>query len=139
MSLLSFAESELRLAGLFDENSDYNGEIGKTVMELMEVFSNQGHSGFSANMTINIFKKLANFTPLTPLTGEDDEWMEIGENLYQNKRAPFMFKDSQGAYNLEGKVFREPNGSCYTSSNSKVYVTFPYTPTTEYVDVEENA
>jgi len=49
-----------------------------------------------------------------------------------------VFKDETGeAYDINGKVFREPSGSCYTSFESRVPVTFPYTPTTEYVDVVE--
>ena len=42
-------------------------------------------------------------------------------------------------YDMDGRVFREPNGTCYTSRNSRVDITFPYTPTTEYVDVEAEA
>jgi len=47
-----------------------------------------------------------------------------------------VFKDADGrAYDIDGRVFREPNGCCYTSSDSRVYITFPYRPKTEYVDV----
>ena len=39
MSLIKHAERELRLAGFFDKDSDYEGALGKAVMELIEVFS----------------------------------------------------------------------------------------------------
>ena len=47
------------------------------------------------------------------------------------------------AYDISGRVFREPNGSCWTGSlnenmSSTVDVEFPYVPKTEYVDVEED-
>jgi hypothetical protein len=136
MSLTDFAKDELTRAGLFDKDSDYGGMLGEAVMKMMEVFAAEGHSGFSANMAISIFSKVARFEPLTPLTGEDDEWHEVGEGMFQNKRCPHVFKDAErGAYDGNGRVFREPSGVCFTSSESSVPVTFPYTPTTEYVDV----
>lgn len=138
MGLVSYAKDELRIAGYDSEDSDYGGMISEAVVELMEVFSKQGHSGASAPVVINLFTKLAKFEPITPLTGEDDEWNKVGENIYQNRRSPSVFKQNGVAYDLDGKVFCEPNGCCYTSSNSRVNITFPYVPHTEYVKVDEN-
>jgi len=81
-------------------------------------------------------KKLALFEPLNPLTGEDSEWQQVRGDLWQNLRCGHVFKDANGnAYDGEGRIFREPNGACYTSSDSHVPVTFPYTPKRVYVDV----
>lgn len=134
-NLVAYAESEMRRAGLFDEDSDYGGMLGPAVLKMIETFSGEAHSGMSAGLAISIFEKVARFEPLTPLTGDDDEWMEIGEGKFQNKRCSHVFKEDGRVYDIDGKVFREPNGSCFTSSDSHVDVTFPYTPTTEYVDV----
>lgn len=117
-----------------------NQWIQENVLELLEVFSNQGHSGFSAPYCINLFTKLAGFEPLCPLTGEDEEWSNVseasGHPKWQNKRCSHVFKKADGqAYDIYGIVFREPSGSCYTNGKSHVDVTFPYTPKTEYVDV----
>lgn len=58
---------------------------------------------------------------------------------HQNKRCSHVFKDKDGnAYDIDGKVFREPDGCCFTSKDSFVPVTFPYTPKTEYVDVPKD-
>lgn len=115
--------------------------MAEQVLELLAVFSAHGHSGFSAPFAIGMFKDLANFEPLGPLTGEDDEWADIsgGETkLWQNIRCLHVFKGEDGrAYNIEGKVFRQPDGCCYTSRDSRVYVEFPYTPERKYVDVTE--
>lgn len=139
MSLKEFARDEMQRAGLFDKGSDYDGMMGEAVMKMIDVFADEGHSGFSANMAISIFEKVARFEPLTPLTGADDEWMEIGTQnggpLFQNKRCSHVFKDMNGAYDIDGKVFREPSGACFTNSDSRVSVTFPYVPKREYVDV----
>lgn len=63
-NLVTHAESELRRAGLFDADSDYDGAIGEAVMDLIRVFSAQGHSGASAEMVLAIFNKLARFEAL---------------------------------------------------------------------------
>lgn len=130
-----FAKNELQIAGLFDKDSDYGGMLGESVMKLIKVFDDEGHSGFSAGMAISIFEKVARFQPLTPLTGADDEWFECSEGRFQNKRAPSVFRENGEAYDIDGRIFREPSGVCFTGKESRVPVTFPYTPTREYVDV----
>lgn len=113
--------------------------IQENVLELLKTFAAQGHSGSSAPFAIQYFTKLAAFEPLAPLTGADDEWCNVSEGIYQNKRCCHVFKQADRfdgqAYDLDGKIFREPSGACYTSSDSMVQITFPYTPTREYVDV----
>ena len=137
-NLMFHARQELKAAGLFDKDSDYEGMAGDAVLELVKVFERQGHSGFSAGMVRNIFNKVAAYEPLCPLTGADEEWSEYRDGCYQNKRCSHVFKDEDGrAYDIDGRIFREPNGSCYTNRESRVYVTFPYTPKREYVDVPE--
>lgn len=137
--LTDFAKEELTRAGLFDKDSDYGGALGPAILKMIEVFADEGHSGFSAGMAVNAFTKLARFEPLTPLTGEDDEWTEVEEGVFQNRRCSRIFKDESGAYDIDGKVFREPSGACFTSRDSRVYIDFPYTPSTEYVDVPADA
>ena len=73
MSLLSYAEDELNRIGLTDED-EYNGMMRKHILQMVKVFADEGHSGFSAPYAISILTKLFAFKPLTPLTGEDDEW-----------------------------------------------------------------
>jgi len=134
-NLTNHAKLELELAGLFDQDSDYGGMLGESVMELMEKFAEQGHSGFSASICISLFSKVAAFQPLMPLTGEDDEWNDAdGEGTFQNRRCSHVFKKNGAAYDINGKVFRDPNGGSYTNKDSHVPVTFPYSPQTEYVD-----
>lgn len=136
-ALVTHAERELRLAGLFSEDSDYGGMMGDAVLAMIRQFSKEGHSGFSAGMAVSLFEKLARYQPLTPLTGEDWEWMQVDDDTWQNTRCSHVFKTTErGAYDIDGRVFREPDGACYTGSDSVVPVTFPYTPTREYVDVE---
>ena len=143
-NLHSHALAEFRAAGWTDDEGKFKEEmqeaICKHVLELLKVFADEGHSGTTAPYTVNMFKKLAMFEPLVPLTGEDWEWNECGNGIFQNKRCSRVFKQADRfngqAYDIEGRVFREPTGACYTGAESRVPVTFPYTPKTEYVDVQ---
>lgn len=133
-NLTDFAKDELTRAGYFDDEM-YDGMLGEAVVELVEKFAEQGHSGMSAAFALRAFGKVANFEPLTPLTGDDDEWNQLDDDCFQNKRCSRVFKDADGrAYDIKGRVFREPSGACFTNSESRVDVTFPYTPATEIVD-----
>ena len=142
-NLHKHALAEFRAAGWTDDEGKFKEEmqeaICKHVLELLKVFADEGHSGTTAPYTVNMFKKLAMFEPLVPLTGEDWEWTEVSAGVFQNKRCSHVFKQADRfngqAYDIEGRVFREPSGACYTGAESRVPVTFPYTPKTEYVDV----
>jgi hypothetical protein len=113
-SLTEHAKHELELAKLFDDTSDYNGTLGYAVMELIETFSKQEHSGFSANMAINIFTKLAKYETITPLTLQDDEFNDNG----QNKRMSSVFKDSKTGrcFYIHAFYMRNQNGVTYSGS-----------------------
>jgi hypothetical protein len=100
-NLVKHAEKELKLAGLFDKDSDYDGMLGEAVLELVKVFSKQGHSGFSAHQTLKIFNIVADYKPLTPIGKSKDEWMNVSENcdgyeMWQNKRRGTTFSRDGG-------------------------------------------
>lgn len=63
-NLINHANEQLSKTGLLDEDSDYNGELGKGVLELITTFAKQGHSGYSAAMARELFYKLSNFEEL---------------------------------------------------------------------------
>jgi len=135
-NLEKHALHELGLAGWLSDDGLYGRMVGDAVMKMMREFADEGHSGMSAGIVNSIFNTLAKFEPLTPLTGADDEWNEVCGGTLQNRRCSHVFKDTSGAYDINGKVFREPSGCSYTSRDSRVPVVFPYTPKTEYVDVD---
>ena len=146
-NLINHAKMEFRAAGWLDGGGEYidemQGLICEHVLKLLEVFDAEGHSGSSAPYAIRVFSRLASFEPIAPLTGEDWEWNEVseraGSKCWQNKRASHVFKDEDGAYDINGKVFwewckpyegrepQEPYKSYYTCRESRVPVTFPYT------------
>jgi hypothetical protein len=157
MALTQHAQLELELAGFFNDDGMYGDLIGKAVMELIEVFANQGHSGMSAGIVSSLFNKLANYEPLQEITGKDGEWAEVfndsdGQPVYQNKRCSAMFKHSDGRVTYNDAIIKRClNG---TTWNGPLYLTredaiknvnqikvevkeFPFTPKTFYIDVLE--
>ncbi|MBK3745284.1 hypothetical protein G3A39_39565 [Paraburkholderia aspalathi] len=137
MAIIDFAKRELEmLRGPNPAPDKMQDQIETAILDIVDKFAGQGHSGSSASYTIACIEKLLRFEPLTPLTGVDDEWANVSDGLYQNKRCSRVFKDANGqVYDINGKVFREPSGACFTNRDSRVPVVFPYTPKTEIVDV----
>jgi hypothetical protein len=123
-----------------DSPDEMNVMMRKHILHMMNEFAEEGHSGFSASYAINILTKLMKFKPLSPLTGEDDEWNLVSDGDWQNKRCSSVFKGVDGScYNIDGKVFwewyRDEDGqavkSYYTGYGCSIPVTFPYTPPKE--------
>lgn len=116
-TLLQDTKSELRRAGLFDPDADFDGDVAACVTAMMQTFVAYGHSGGSAEATLQVFDRLARHLPLAPLTGEDDEWMNPGdgpdETLVQNIRCSRVFKAGDLAFDVK---------------HGRTPITFPYTP-----------
>lgn len=128
-NLSEYAKKEMDLA--WPESDEMQDLVKKDVLELIEKFSDQNHSGMSAPYVLRIFNRLVNWLPILPLTGEEDEWNDPNgdEHLQQNKRCGHIFRtnfDNNTAFNSEGKVFVDKDGISYTNRNSIVPITFPY-------------
>lgn len=126
--MINYAKQELEL--LNKDNDEIQNEINKNILEIVEVFSKQGHSGFTAEYIISMLEKLLRHKNLMPLTGEDNEWTEIAEGIFQNKRDSTIFKDNKRfngkPYTINGKIFTDDGGNTwFTSRDSVVIVEFP--------------
>lgn len=146
-NILDHAKCELELAGFLDSDKDfYGGMTGKAVLELIECFENQGHSGMSAGIVIQLFEKLANFKPIRPITGSAEEWSSdtFDGETFQNRRLSSLFKKGLygKAYYLDAIVWEEPNGCRFTGTvdgiTSRQFVKFPFEPKTFYVKIDDN-
>lgn len=128
------------------ENPDYKPDEMQDLMEfyvleVMDVISEQGHSGFSHGYLVSLLIPLLRGLPITPLTGNDWEWVKGlgGGDYYQNKRCFSVFKDGANAvaYNTNGYAFSDNGGeSYYTCAASHKNITFPCTSKeleTEYI------
>lgn len=147
-NLVDFARKELTLAGWYKEDADpMDTWMANHIIDLVEEFSKGGHSGFSASIARSLFSSLSNYDPITPLTGEDSEWNHIHkdmysgdyDDLYQNNRCSHVFKEvtngKEYVYDSEAIIFKDKDGTCFTSADSRREITFPYRPVKEYVDV----
>lgn len=134
MNSIEYAKNEMERAWpeSGEKLQDAMQRVAKeNILELITVFSEQGHSGMSANYVLRRFYRLANGLPLMPLTGEDDEWdVPFGpDNRQQNKRCGFIFRknfDNATAYNMHGKMLVDKDGWCCVTRESRVPITFPY-------------
>jgi hypothetical protein len=137
-NLVNYAKQELALLrGPAGEPDEMQDAIEANVLQMVEIFSREGHSGSSAAYTIGILEKVLRFEPLTPLTGADDEWVILDygpEMAAQNKRCSHVFRRSDGtAYDSQAIVFEDPDGTRWNTKDSSRDITFPYTPTVEIV------
>lgn len=154
MGYKEHAMTEFRAAGWTDENGKFDCSMQEMlcnqVMELLALFASHGHSGSSAPYAIDLFTKLAKFEPIIPLTGEDFEWNDVGNGMFQNKRCSHVFKSADRfdgqPYDTDAVIFWEWYTDPETGEKSKVYftsrdsqqpITFPYIPTREYRERQE--
>lgn len=140
MSLFDYAKSELDR--IHKDEDGMQELINNDILEIIKVFEDQGHSGFSASYAINALERLLNFKPLTPLTGEDDEWHKGytrgSTTTYQNKRCPsvFMKKTNDGSitrcFDTDAVTVSDNSGiTWFTSARFNKEITFPYYPPTD--------
>lgn len=141
-NLVKHAERELK-SSLMSDMDDPDYWMAENLIDVVRTFSTGQHSGSSAKFAINELQKLLDYKPLGPLTGIDSEWVvhDYDDNMSaQNSRCGRVFRRSDGtAYDIDAYVFREPNGDTFTGRFSRGNITFPYTPTTIYVDVPYEA
>lgn len=96
MSLVEHAEREMKLAGLYDKDSDYAGMIPEAVMALVTAHSAQGHSGYSHGLALSIFNRVINYKTLTPITPDPAEWNDVGDKTWQSNRQSSVFSTDGG-------------------------------------------
>lgn len=144
MSLQNYSEfelSKLAQANSTDEN------ITKLVTYITQViceFESAQLNNMDAMHLLSVLPRLLRFKPLTPLTGEPNEWEEIGLGVFQNKRCSSVIQFEDGhVIDRDQFVVSDDGGlSWYTSNKFKSDpIKFPYYPPTypakiyiEYMD-----
>lgn len=159
-----FAERELTIlvkASTDPDNRPIIEHFIPEILALTEKFGKSGQSGGSAPFTAialaKAIKKLCLQKPICPITGIEEEWMDVAnlgdgdsDILYQNKRCSALFKNKDGrCWYLDAIAFKTANGDLWSSAFllnpglaikyfSRQYVkSFPFTPKTFYIDVNE--
>lgn len=142
MSLIEYAKSEL--ARITRDEDGMQDLMDKGILEIIEKFAAQGHSGFSASYAISVMERLLRFKPLSPLTGEAEEWNDCSHDTKQNKRCSSVFLNKDGtAHDVDAIIVSDNGGiTWFTSSRFRKQVTFPYAPPTRpekvYIEYTED-
>lgn len=156
-----WAEEEIRIAcererGNTSENEwDYGGACYESALKAFRSLMEDGHSGFSIAITLDILNKLVKGQVLTPIEDTDDVWnkrvraYEKDYITYQCKRMSSLFKDVYADGHVEYidvSRFRcrtLDSSACWSNGHvSKIAseyfpITMPYIPRTYTVVCEE--
>ena len=71
-------------------------------LDVIQAFSDMGHSGGSSDVAIPVIERLLKYKPLSPLTDDPQEWMEVQtgtgqmSGLWQSTRDPESFSTDAG-------------------------------------------
>lgn len=140
--MIEYAKNEL--ARIPCDEDGMQEHMNSNILEMVRLFSEQGHSGFSAGYALSVLERLLRFKPISPLTGEDDEWREVCHGSWQNKRCSSVFKDKDGkAHDIDAIIVSDNGGiTWFSSGRFRKEVTFPYYPPTHpekvYIEYTED-
>lgn len=86
------------------------------ILNIVQAFTDMGHSGSSASVAIPMINQLLQYKPLTPLTDDPEDWIYLGEDMgpepggiWQNRR--------------DGECFSKDGGVTYTMLYDKKLAT----------------
>lgn len=98
------------------------------VMKLVKLFSKQEFDIGELGYVTSVVTKLIKQYPLSPLTGEDDEWERYSSTTFLNKRCMDVYKSGGKAYFTKGKLFSTDEGKSWFSTKESVVEieSFPY-------------
>ena len=105
MNLIDWAEKEIELACAAEDESDYGRACYESALKALKSLCEDGHSGFSIQMTKFILNRLIDGKPLTPVEDSADIWNEVcwggpDKTIYQCLRMSSLFKE----INRDGKI-----------------------------------
>ncbi len=88
-NLVEHARRELALIG--EEQEFVDGYLN-----VIQAFADMGHSGGSASVAIPVINHLLQFKNLSPLTDDPEDWIQVGDRSWQNRRNPEAFSQDVG-------------------------------------------
>ena len=101
-NLLRHAEDEMRRAGLYSKDADYDGMIPEAVMKMVKCLADEGHSGGSHALVMEIFNRVARFKTLGPLTSDPTEWMSVSEYYGPDSPPTWQSRRQSSCFSLDG-------------------------------------
>lgn len=161
MSMTEWAEEEVRIASEYerkqveqdshiaDDMFDYANGCYQSALKAYKSLCEDGHSGMSFNITVNILKRLCAGKPLTPIEDTEDVWGDAYEAptgtgiKYQCRRMHSLIKtvskvDGSVSYSDVDRIIAvNPDGIIHHNGFvnrqiDKLYpITMPYMPPTK--------
>ncbi|MFR5718696.1 MAG: hypothetical protein ACLUD9_08390 [Anaerotignum faecicola] len=155
-----WAEEEIRIAcerergGASEDECDYGVACYESALKAFRSLAEDGHSGMSIGITLNILNRLVKGQALTPIADTDDVWEKCVRGrasctTYQCRRMSSLFKDVYADGHIE---YLDVNRfRCVTLNSSACWsngfvariageyfpITMPYIPRTYTVVCEE--
>ena len=95
------------------ERIKFGDKDTRAMLDILKLFFHNWDSGGAVSVAAPVLCRLIEGKPLTPLTGEQDEWVDMSDtmgsgagSLYQNIRRSSVFKERQNdgtmiAYDLD--------------------------------------
>lgn len=114
MSIINQAREELKRVNFGDDDS-------AVMIDILEKFFDQWDSGGAVHAVAPILQRLIAGKPLSPLTGDPDEWVEVGYGVFQNRRVGSVFKDPRFH---DGKLAYDLDNP----AGPREAISFPYWP-----------
>jgi hypothetical protein len=107
MSIVDQAETELRLINFGDEDA-------AVMIAILRKFFDQWDSGGAVAVAAPVLMRCIAGKPLSPLTGDASEWVEVEPGVFQNRRCSTVFRQGGRAYDID--------------MPGRPTITFPYNP-----------
>lgn len=152
---MNYAEREFDILSKIEKETGNEFLVTPFKEEILAIFNKfmgSGQSGGSApyyaQAVAEAIKDLCLQVPLSPLTGEDDEWYDVSDIMgegkeFQNNRLSSVFKRDGNSLYLDAVIFSD-DGFYFTGSanysggkiQSRQYIkSFPFTPKRFYIDI----
>lgn len=138
--MIEYAKRELKL---YKKNNGLSEAENKKLSEIVVKFMSSNLPLTVEELT-NILNRLSVLKPLTPLTGDADEWQETRSGHFQNKRCSSVFKKTDGTcYDIDGAVASANGGiTWFSTCEFDPKIEFPYYPPTHpekiYIEFEDD-
>lgn len=124
-----YAEKEMQIAGMFDTTMDLRlAQDALSIIKLIDDRDDFGHSGSSMAYMMHIITSVMNYTPLSPLRGGEDEWMDVGDGMRQNVRCARIFMYGDVPKDCDYYTYEDKDGHRWHTSKSAKIIEFPYVP-----------
>ena len=108
---------------------EYQDRVMKDLFDLLGQLDSEYSDSELENILVS-FERLAQYKPLTPLTGSNSEWKDTGDH-FQNLRCSSVFKEkdtTEKSYDIDATRYRDSEGRIYGMTDSRRKIEFPYFP-----------